>query len=369
LLHRGSLAVAVVTAVAAVSVGVLVGPLPWGHVDRAASRVQAPALPLSNAGGPAGSFDDAPGSYVWPVKPFDQSHAVRSTFGDPRTWFDGPPTAATLYGGGGSFSFHQGVDIVVPDGTPVYPVRSGVVTLSSAMKVFVDAGAGSSEQYWHIVPAVHRGQHVVASVTVLGRVRRSYGHVHFTELIGGRAVNPLAAGHLTPYDDGTSPRIGPVELRLPGTSTMVLPELVRGRVEVGVSATDRPDHGALGTWTDMPTVPALITWRVERASDGKTVVGEQTAFDVRKHVPLQKDFWGVYLRGTRQNMPTFKQHRYWRQPGLFVFRLGALDTRRLPDGIYTIVATGSDIRGNSASARRILTIYNHPGWPLPTPQT
>ena len=67
-------------------------------------------------------------------------------------------------------------------------------------------------------------------------------------------------------------------------------------------------------------------------------------------------------------MPTFKQHRY-SPPGLFVFRLGVLDTRRLPDGIYTIVATGSDIRGNSASARRILTIHNHPGWPFPTPQT
>ena len=199
-------------------------------------------------------------------------------------------------------------------------------------------------------------------------MRRSYGHVHFTELIGGKAVNPLAAGHLTPYDDRTPPRIGPVELRRPGTSTLVLPELVRGRVEVGVSAIDRPDHGAGGTWTDMPTVPALITWRVERASDGTTVVREQTSFDVRARVPPQKDFWRSYLRETRQNMPTFKLHRYWRQPGLFVFRLGVLDTRRLPDGIYTIVATSSDIRGNSASARQILTIYNHPGWPLPTPQ-
>ena len=308
-------------------------------------------------------------AYPWPVKPFDESHAIRSTVGDPRTWFDGPPTAATLYHGTGSFSFHQGVDIVVPDGTPVYPVESGVVTLSQKMKVFVRPGRGRSQQYWHIVPAVRVGQTVVASTTVLGNVRRSYGHVHFSDVVDGRAVNPLAPGRLTPYVDHTPPRVGPVELLRPATGAEVLPELVRGRVEIGVVAGDRPDRGGPGMWTGLPTTPAVVAWKVEQAADDATVVPTRKVFDVRKRVPRAEDFWKVYLRGTHQNMATFKLHRFWRQQGLFVFRLGELDTRRLADGIYTISVTALDIRGNAATAREVFTVYNHPGWPAPTPQT
>ena len=310
----------------------------------------------------------AEGAYAWPVKPFDRIHPIRGTFGEPRMWFDGPPTPGTLYGGSGSFSFHDGVDIAASDGAPVYPVRSGVVTLSAACKVFVDTGAGESQQYWHIVTSVRPGDHVVALRTILGRIRKSYGHVHFTHVVTGRAVNPLAAGHLTPYDDHTAPEVGPVVLRRPGTSTEVLPELVRGRVELGVGVGDRSDATAPGMWSDMPTAPAVVTWRVERAADGAVVLSERTALDLRSQLPRRRAFWSTYLRGTRQNMTTFKLHRYWRQPARYLVRLGVLDTRRLRDGIYVVVATATDIAGNAAAARVTFTIFNRRGWPVPTPQ-
>jgi murein DD-endopeptidase MepM/ murein hydrolase activator NlpD len=308
------------------------------------------------------------GSYGWPVKPFDAIHPVRSNFGDPRTLFYGPPTAATLYEGNGSFTFHPGVDIVAPDGTSVYPVRSGVVTANRACKVFVDSGNGLVFQYWHIFPVVKVGQRVVAHTTILGHVRPGYGHVHFAEVRGGRAVNPLATGHLSPYDDRTTPRLGAIEFRRPGTSEELLPELVRGRVEIDVPAYDDPAPAGPGEWAIMPTVPALVTWRVQRARDGAVTIGERTAFDVRTFVPRSSEFWRFYARGTRQNMATFKGHRYWRQVGVFVLRLGVLDTRRLKDGIYAVVVNARDIRNNTVSSRGIFLIYNRPGWPPKTPQ-
>jgi murein DD-endopeptidase MepM/ murein hydrolase activator NlpD len=308
------------------------------------------------------------GGYAWPVKPFAAAHPIRSTFGDPRTWFDGPPTPATLALGAGSFAFHQGVDIVAPDGTAVYPVRSGTARLGSSRTVIVDIGGGNVDQYWHIVPSVRKGQHVVAYETILGRIRPSYGHVHFTELHHGVAVNPLAPGHLELYRDTTPPTIKDIKFRKPGTSQELLPELVRGKVEIVVQASDLPDHGAPGIWAGMPTVPARVTWRVERARDEAPVTPEKTSFDVRQRVPRDRDFWSVYARGTRQNMATFKGHRYWRMEGVFIFRLGVLDTRTLPNGIYTLVTTASDIGGNRATAHQTFLIYNRRGWPPVTPQ-
>ena len=304
----------------------------------------------------------AAASYGWPMKPFDRTHPIRSSFGDPRTMFNGPPTPATLYHGAGVFSFHNGIDIAVPDGTPIYPVRSGVVTESRAMKVFVTSSGGTVFQYWHIVPAVTAGQRVVVDTTILGRVRRTYGHVHFAEVDRGRVTNPLAPGHLTPYDDHTTPNVGPIEFRRPGTADELLPVLIRGRVEIDVPAYDFPTQEAPGRWAAMPTVPAVITWHMTRVATGATLVHERTAFDVRARLP-QGELWRVYARGTRQDMPTFRRHRYTREPGLFVFRLGDLDTRRLTNGVYAVVATASDVRGNEAITRAVFLIYNQPAWP------
>jgi hypothetical protein len=329
--------------------------------------VAAAVVPAS---APGGSRPVNPsGGYGWPVKPFDRVHPVRSYFGDPRTMFRGPPTRATLYRGGGVFSFHDGVDISAADGTAVYPVRSGTVTSTAARKVIVRTDSATTFEYWHIVPTVEEGQRVTANKTALGHIRPTYGHVHFVERRYGRPTNPLAPHHLTPYLDTTPPRIEHVQYRRPGSITELLPELLRGRVEVDAPVFDIPSPAAPGEWKTMTTAPARISWRVERARDRAPMIDEHVPFDVRTHVPSAGDFWRVYARGTRQNMPTFRGHRYWRQSGYFLYRLGVINTLRLADGIYTLVVTASDIRANTTTARITFLVYNHHRWPPTTNQS
>ena len=66
--------------------------------------------------GAAREATTASGSYQWPLKPFDQPHPIRGSFGDPRTVFSTPPTEEGLMTGSGKFTFHSGVDIGVRTG-------------------------------------------------------------------------------------------------------------------------------------------------------------------------------------------------------------------------------------------------------------
>jgi hypothetical protein len=301
------------------------------------------------------------GSYNWPVKPFDQPHPVRGVFGDPRTSFDGPPTSAGL-NGRGSFSYHAGVDISAPDGTAVYPVRSGIAHLRSRETVVVTSESGDAFEYWHIVPSVREGQRVTAFETVLGRIRPGgYEHVHLTELRDGKPVNPLGPGHLTPYADHTRPQVdGAVYLDRNGRE--LLPEFLRNRVQLVVSASDDTAMSVPGRWNGLPVVPARISWRIERAKDGTVVVPETEAFDVRARLP-RAAFWATYARGSRQNMANFAGHKMWRQPGVYLVRLTAsFDTTDLKDDIYELVATATDSRGNAGVGRFVFTVHNKPGF-------
>ena len=302
----------------------------------------------------------AGGGYCWPIKPFDQPHPVRGVFGDPRTTFNGPPTQAGL-NSNGIFAYHFGVDISAPDGTAVYPIRSGVVHMRSGETVVVTSDDGNAFEYWHVVPSVREGQRVTARETVLGRLH--YGHVHLTEVEHGRQVNPLAPGHLTPYVDGTTPRVDEALYLDAGNGRALLPEFLRGRVQLAVSASDQtsmPNPDA--RWNGLPVVPARLTWRIERAKNGQIVAREREAFDVRERLP-SKPFWQTFVRGTRQNMANFAGHKMWRQPGVYLFRLDAtFDTRQLKDDIYVLVATASDTRGNTGVGHFIFTIHNKPGF-------
>ena len=200
-----------------------------------------PGTPAADAAGAAPTA----AAYRWPVKPFGQPHPVRANFGDPRTTFDGPPTTATLLAGHGSFSFHFGVDIAVPDGTAVYAVRSGTASFIGGRNVQVDSGDGFKTQYWHIVPAIKAGQHVTAEQTILGRVMKGYEHVHFTELANGRPVNPLAPGHMGPYGESSAPELESVSFRVGdvcarGTRGVRLRSHRAGRASAGSACATRP---------------------------------------------------------------------------------------------------------------------------------
>jgi hypothetical protein len=297
-------------------------------------------------------------AYPWPVKPFDKPHPVRGSFGDPRTVFRAPATSAGVHKGAGAFSFHNGIDISASNGTAVYPVGNGTVTRVAVDKVVVKSENGPTFQYWHIAPSVRVGARVTARRTVLGRIARPSGHVHLTEIAGGRAVNPLQQGHISPYADSTRPWVARIAIRN-GSGAELVPNLVTGRVYIVAEAYDRPALPVPGTWAGMPVTPALLTWRVETWTK-KVVLADTAAWDVRQLVPPNSMFWHAYARGTYQNMAVFENHFSLLQPGNFVFRLvdTPLDTARLPNGVYDLVVTAADIRGNRSSRRFRFTIAN-----------
>jgi hypothetical protein len=312
---------------------------------------------------PTHATTNAAASYGYPVKPFDQVHPIRGNFGDPRTVFVDPPTIDGVLHSGGSFQFHFGVDISAPDGTPVYPVASGTVTTVNRDWVGVDSGNGRGFQYWHITPAVSVGQHVEVDSTVLGKIIFGTGHVHLTELEGGRPVNPLQPGHLTPYTDTTKPWIASISFRGADEGEDVMANFVCGSVEVVAEAYDMPSMPVPGVWHGLPVAPALLTWRIQRW-DGKIIVPERTVVDFRTTEPSDSAFWSVYARGTFQNMSVFGKHYSYMQPGCYLFKLTPtpMNTTQLHDGVYDIVVTATDIRGNSSSLTRRFTVHNRPGW-------
>lgn len=335
------------------------------HIRGGARRpIVLSLLALSIAAAVSFAIPVAPASasgsgYNWPVKPFDRPHPVRGNFGDPRTTFAGSPTPRGLMTSSGIFALHFGIDIATADATPIYPVRSGTATLINDRVVAVDSGNGFVAEYWHIVPTIKSGQKVEAYKTVLGHVMKGYGHVHFTEIDHGRIVNPLEPGHLGPYRDSTTPRVSSISFRASDTGPEVLPEYVHGRVVLIAQAYDLPALPVPGDWANLPVAPALITWRVESAKNRKVVLREQTAFDVRTTLP-HDDFWQCYARGTRQNMATFNGQRAWREPGVYLYKLsrGAFDSTRLPNGIYILRVTATDIRGNHSSSGQVFIVRN-----------
>jgi hypothetical protein len=272
--------------------------------------------------------------YPWPIAPFDRQHAVRGFFGDPRI------------GDGGGSSFHTGIDISAPDGTPVHAVAAGRVSLGGPQNVVVVTPTRNFG-YWHIRPAVANGAHVPLH-GLLGHVAPGWGHVHLAEHTRtpgakGSYWNPLRPGGLTPFADFGAPVVS----RIVSAATLF------GLVQLAAEALDHPPIAPPAPWHKTPVTPALVRWRLLQGT--RAVVPWRTAADFR--VSFRPDvlngsdvrFGRVYAPATRQNHPD--------DPGLFRYWLSRrLDTRRFPDGRYQIEVEATDVRGNSGRRRRSVTI-------------
>src|SRR6266566_1962122 len=105
-------------------------------------------------------------AYPWPFKPFDKQHPIRGAFGDPRTVYENG-ILSDPFDGAGFFSFHQGVDIAAPNGTPIYAIADGTAHYLGAATLNLDTGKGVVFQFFHIVPVVGEGERVTVSKTVL----------------------------------------------------------------------------------------------------------------------------------------------------------------------------------------------------------
>jgi hypothetical protein len=289
-----------------------------------------------------------PGSYPWPVKPFDRPHAIRGNFGDPRTSYRNGTPDEPASDPAGAFNLHNGVDIAAPDGTVVYPVVSGVVTHADREKVFVRAAGRRTFQYWHIAPSVRRGERVVASTTILGRVLPGIGHVHLSEIDHWRIWNP--ATHLFPYSDSTPPTIARVDVRKgdrPGT------------VALTAEAYDAQNLPVAGGWHGLPVAPAEVEWTLLTRS-GAWILGPDVAVDFRRTLPPPQAFWLVYGGGT--------DHNHRGAAGRYVFNLtpGGFDTRALWNGHYLVAVTATDVCGNSTTVTEPLDVDNPGGKTLGT---
>ena len=264
-------------------------------------------------------------AYFWPVRPFDRAQPVRGNFCDPRLGKSSP-------------TFHFGIDISAPDGSPVYPTRSGVVYLRADHPdvVGVTSTDGHTRfEYWHITPAVRSGERAVAYKTLLGSIKKGRDHVHFTEIADHVWLNPLRPGALTPYGDTTRPRVATIRFERAGRP--IPAARISGVVDLVADAYDLPALPAPEPWTDLPVTPAVIRWRLLRG--GIPLTGWRTVVDCSRSLPPASAFADVYAAGTRKNAPG--------RPGSFRYYLAqGWRADSLPHGDYRIEVTALDIRGN-----------------------
>jgi murein DD-endopeptidase MepM/ murein hydrolase activator NlpD len=297
-------------------------------------------------------------AYPWPIKPLHKQHPIRANFGDPRTRFWNTMLTDGL-DGPGLFQFHNGIDIAADEGTPVYPVISGTASLIDGAAVLVRS-PGRKFQYYHVIPTIHNGQHVVAGRTVLGHVMHAANHVHLTEIRGRRVWNPLARGGIAPYIDRTAPTIAAIVARPVGSLLAFDTQRVCGTVSLVVAAQDSPPLPVPGTFAGYPVSPALVTWSLTRLN-GVVYVPNMAAVDFRTTLPSSRAFWKLYARGSYQNAPRFSNQQFF-MPGRFLYNLvERVDTRSYPNGTYEVHARTSDMRGNWSDAAQQFTIQNHAG--------
>jgi murein DD-endopeptidase MepM/ murein hydrolase activator NlpD len=298
-------------------------------------------------------------AYPWPLKPFNQQHPIRANFGDPRTRFLNTMLTDGLQGPG-TFLFHNGIDIAAPEGTPVYPVISGKVRYIDESAISVKTKGRGVFQYFHLLVEVRNGQHVIAGKTVLGTVLRAYGHVHLSEIRGGRVWNPLARGGIAPYRDHTVPQVRAINVRPAGSLLPFDSATVCGTVSLVAAADDAAPLAVPGVFAGFPLSPALITWSLARVG-GITYVDDVPAADFRTTIPASRYFWSVYARGSYQNAPRFSNRQYF-MPGRFLYNLASfVDTRSYPNGLYEIAVRVADMRGNSSEAALQFKIENRAG--------
>ncbi|GIW31698.1 MAG: peptidase M23 [Meiothermus sp.] len=136
-----------------------------------------------------GSCDfDRPQQWRGPFRKPVQTNRITDPFGTRRS-----------YDGGRSYSYHEGLDYGVPEGTPVYAPAPGVVGLAERLEVrgnavTLDHGLGVCSGYWHLSRiAVKPGQAVQAGdlLGYSGNTGLSNGpHLHFEIRVRGIPTNP-----------------------------------------------------------------------------------------------------------------------------------------------------------------------------------
>jgi len=183
---------------------------------------------------------------------------------------------------------------------------------------------------------------------VVGHVEAPWQHVHFSETLDGRYVNPLRPGALSPYRDRTQPAVHHIYVERNGVSAG---RRVSGAIDLVAEAFDRPALAPPAPWDTVTVTPALVEWKL--LPDGLlSPRAWHVAADFRLFLP-KVAFGSVYAKWTRQN------HADQHHLGRYRFVLArALDTRTMPNGRYRVVVRVVDTRGNTTVSSRALTVAN-----------
>jgi murein DD-endopeptidase MepM/ murein hydrolase activator NlpD len=275
----------------------------------------------------------AASAYGWPIKPFYQQHLVRGYFNDPRL-------------SGDESGFHFGVDISAPDRTPVYAIDPGTVRLHGQTVSIIPKRGGHRLSYWHVVPAVVKGQRVRRH-QLIGHVVAGAQHVHLAEYRDGTYINPLRLGGLAPYIDDTVPQVPSLTFYSGGRP--IAPEAVTGTVDITAEAFDTPPVPIPLPWNQAIFTPSLIRWRVVHGQN--TIRPWETPVDFRTFLLPINLFTFVYAPGTFQNKAGRR--------GRYEFYLAhQFDSRVLPNGSYVLQVDALDEQENVGQALFAFTVRN-----------
>jgi hypothetical protein len=324
----------------------------------------------------------------WPVAPRLVQHPIRGAFIDPRGADDN-----------GLSGYHFGIDVNVDDARPdagaprelshrVYALDAGVASMPAhvqgrrCVNRRVDAGHFS---YWHVSPTVAAGAHVRAGQQI-GWTCRGVWHVHVSEwqLYRGKRVwvDPLhTGGAFRPYADTAPPVVSRLVFVAPPTrpwlptkslaerdsAAAVSTRGLHGKIEVRAEAADPQSFtGFLARNHAWPTVwtPYALAIEIRRQATGRVVL-QRTSFEATQ-MP-QTPYLVHYAPGTVEddNMqecvgpPQLPRCDgiTWLRP-LSRFREEFWDTRKVPNGVYTVTVRARDIAGNAGSKTVSVLVRN-----------
>ena len=189
---------------------------------------------------------------------------------------------------------------------------------------------------------------------------RAYEHVHLSWIRDGKVWNPLARGGIAPYVDHTVPQVRAINVRPAGSLLPFDSEVACGLVTLVAAADDAAPMAVPGAFSGFPLSPAVMTWSLAKVG-GSIYVNNAPAADFRTTLPLARNFWGIYARGSYQNAPRFSNRQYF-MPGRFLYNLASFfDTRLYPNGLYEVTVDVGDMRGNTSEAALQFKIENRPG--------
>lgn len=344
--------------------------------DPADGEWRAPPAPAMTPRFDADVFAQVP--LLWPVSPFEGPHEIAGTHGERR----GPE---------GAERFHTGVDVRVPQGTPVHVVRPGRVvspvgngavdTLNEWVRVgdvaYVHLRAGRDRDTPVRDTARFAATYDAAGVLQRLRLKRgaifgtgevigavnAFNHVHLGVGWPGDDHNPLGL-RLLRFADTIAPTIAARGILLateqgqPVTARARGRVMVSGRVRIVVDAWDQADGNVpwrrLGLHTvgyqllhpDGTPAPGFTTPRITLRFDrlGSHAEAPRLVYAAGSGIPVYGNARTRFLYVVTNRL----------EDGVAV--VDHWDTRALPPGDYTLRIHAADQAGNVAVARRDLPV-------------